>query len=174
MNATTALNAATKFISANYPTIPGKISFGICAAPVTEMALRTVIGLGQLLTGNGKDKTSEYLSKDLAGTLLYGLCAARVFPGSSYLGVAGFAIYSVFARMDKDAYYTAWAVNEGLGYANEYIMHPLYDHVLHPVFNGIEWVLNKISLPKNRTWYAVGAVGLAGACWHVYSTRIPK
>lgn len=189
MNSTSALNAATKFFSTNYPSIidaakfistnhsitARKISVALCIAPATELAIRGLCSLisQPFVKEEDKAKTRDYTSYNLAGAVAFGLCAARIFPGSTYVGAASFfippAVVGVFAQEIQGLYFT-FQVPAFIG---KYTIRPIRDWILQPIFTGMVNVAKKIRecIPDNPLWTVVSALVIAGICWRVYSNR---
>ena len=154
--------------------IVSDMSSGICATAAIELA-------GRAFT---KD-SPKAISRDLATSLVLGLCAAKVVPGAHFIAAAIFAIDA--ARETSDAIRfpernhgpELWTgkvvglVGRQVGSVAECvakkgyhkIVEPLAEKVIFPVAKKVAKVLRKVNLPMNDMWYVAAGLATVGGAY---------
>lgn len=139
----------------------------LCGIVSAEMAILTIGGV--FLKSN-----VTALSANMAGALLYGICACNLIPYTPILGATIFTGYSLIHVDDKSTYYLTTKLFNGIiRNIVDYVIIPTWAHVVVPVFNHAIYptcqmitqifatVFNKISLPENPAWYVVTLLVIA-------------
>ncbi|MFA6118632.1 MAG: hypothetical protein WCT85_01690 [Parachlamydiales bacterium] len=117
----------------------------ICSIASFELTIRTI---NNVCFVQNPDK--NVISRDLAGALLYGICAFNPFPYSLFLGTLVFIGHSLIS---PDNYFSSKIIRKILEKTSELISK--IAEVTRKVFTVIFEV---VSLPENPLWYLVGGV----------------
>lgn len=149
-----------------YPSNWALGSAALCAAGSIEMALRIFKDM--------KDGHLDNLSKDLAGALFYGLCAANLAPHTALLGAAIFTVRTIATYGRDDVYLTMKIYGNILKTAWEWTITPLCEHIVIPLaehawnhlISPLAQTISKcfatifrvVKLPENPAWYGVAAL----------------
>lgn len=119
-----------------------------------------------------KDRNMENLSKDLGGTLFYGLLAANIVPYTAVAGATIFITYSLLYgkkhQYNNDPYLTSQAIHKFVNTLLNRVIKPIAEKVsdvVEFVFNKIIWpavsgIAKAFSfiIPKEPIWFGVTAV----------------
>ena len=178
-------NNTVNFVNNIITSYPSRFSLGagfVGGVAALEMFIRIFKDIKDCR--DGEEMGPKNLSKDIGGTLFYGLLAANIVPYTAIAGASIFVIYSLLRGDPKDypdAYLTSKAIHKSVttvfNFVKDHIISPIAEHVLWPlckkigeviefVFNNFVWpiasgivsLLSKIQLPKEPIWYGVAAV----------------
>jgi hypothetical protein len=157
-------------VLSNYPTYLSLGGAALCGAGAIEMAARIPKDIAI--------RDADNLSKDLAGALFYGLCAANIVPYTAVAGAALFTVWSIGTLDERHAYKTMQAVDWTLNKVDKHIAMPLVNHVILPLSEHLIEPLAKtisaifaaifsvIQLPENPAWYGVAALVVAAVAYN--------
>jgi hypothetical protein len=150
----------------SYPSNWALGGAALCASGAVEMALRVFKDV--------QEQNADNLSKDLAGALFYGLCAANIVPYTAFLGGAIFTLRTIATYEDKDAYFTMKHYGKVLEAIYDWAIEPLCSHVVRPlseyawehiisplartISNCFAAIFRVVKLPENPAWYGVAAL----------------
>ena len=139
----------------NNSSLLNKASLGLCAVASFEMGCRTIMNLNVLRTSQ-EDKTEvrKDLSADLSGTLLFGLAAANLFPGTRKIAAIAFIIRSFnkfFTKPESEYRKKEYWVGRAITFFPD------------QGYQGYKWIKSKLNLPSHSSWYVlIGLIALVG------------
>jgi len=165
-------NVLFKAVSANYVGASAlAIGSGVlCAAAATEMVLQT-IGEAVSYLSNGPVSMNN-VSANIGGAIFYGLCAANIIPGTSFLGAFIFTCYSIIKNHTADDYvltkflqHTFTLITDVTRSVVDNVIAPLYKKIVRPVLIAIidvvDAIVSAIPLPEHPVWQGVALLGTA-------------
>lgn len=159
-----------------------------CAVNALEMGVRSVVGVGSILTLKNEfllPTLQSNLSKDLAGALFYGACAMNPIPGLAKAASVVSYLLATATYYSEDSYYTWQAANK----FNNLVVKPICDNIIFPLSETVWKVaepiiklmhttatllfsfMGKIKIPFNRTWFALGCLTVAITAYKVWKSR---
>lgn len=129
-----------------------KASLGLCAIASFEMGCRYITHFNAMNESSSFSQERKDYSADLSGTLLFGIAAANLVPGTRKIAAIAFVIrsFNEFLSNPEDQYRQ-----------KEYFIGRAITFFPGQDYQGYKWVKSQLNLPTHPSWHLlIGLVGL--------------